>query len=503
MKFTTLFSAVALAAAMSVHADVTEIASDDFDSYAIPQGETSVALKDLEAFPGWTVGGSEDASKIVATHFAGKDQALELSTNGDTLTFDAETSSGSAATVTMTVEMVASDAPVSMDGDEDTHTALYLEKAEDATTGTLKAFSCDTQGNCWTTLATGIVCTNDDGEEDVAGTKFVADVEIVIDYEAGTAVYTVNDVTYDAIPLANPNTWGTTKKLNSVAFKGTGFVDDLFVGEETIVVDKATFIYELAGVQQGDASVLPIETFNFNDLVDVQPGYTYSAELFERAGDPAVDTPIEGVTIEVDQVTGEWAVTYEDFTAVVDHTYVVQITPEKIKLDFTINFYAGEDTDSELLDTVADFVLYGEAYGVIDTSAYDEVGAILYENGDDYVDDDTFTEAVVVNVFGCVSESETKTYTASEFFASITWTAIDPVAGTAEFAFTTDVELNEGDEVEDLAVVTVTELGSEDTGLYGTVTLDLENGTGSVEGLPTSEEADALFLIGLDAAGEL
>ena len=500
MKFTTLFSAVALAAAMSVHADVTEIASDDFDSYAIPQGETSVAVNDLEAFPGWTVGGSEDASKIVATHFAGKDQALELSTNGDTLTFDAETSSGSAATVTMTVEMVASDAPVSMDGDNATHTALYLEKAEDATTGTLKAFSSDNDGNCWTTLATGIVCTNDDGEEDEAGTKFVADVEIVIDYEAGTATYTVNDVTYDAIPLANENTWASSKKLNSVAFKGTGFVDDLFVGEETVVVDKATFIYELAGVQQGDASVLPIETFNFYDVVDPEVGYEYTATLWERTNEG--DTEIPDVTIEV-AANGAWAVTYEDFTAVVDHTYVVKIAADKIKLDFTINFYAGEDTESELLDTVEDFVLYGEAYGVIDTSAYDEVGAILYENGDDYVDDDTFTEAVVVNVFGCVSESETKTYTASEFFASITWTAIDPVAGTAEFAFTTDVELNEGDEVEDLAVVTVTELGSEDTGLYGTVTLDLENGTGSVEGLPTSEEADALFLIGLDAAGEL
>lgn len=485
MKLTSLFSAVAVAAAMGTQVFADTVASETFDAYAIPEGEDFVAVKDVEGFSSkWIVNKDLDESKIIATHFDGSGQALDLSTGGSDLTFPAETTSGMQATVSMKVNMVSSDTMVDMSGDSASHTALFLyqEGEDENAVYTLKAFSYDPdlEKNVWVDLAAeGFSITN--GED--------VDVSIAIDYNQSVATYTVKGTTFPAINLANPTTWDTTRKLSAVAFKGTGVVDDLFVSEEA-VGEYATFIFEIDDVEQATASYrVDVADFGFSAIMDPELGYISSAELWLR--EEGVDTTkLADLTVsELGAIAFDGTV--YDFAD--GATYVVKGI--KTAKPATIMIVNG-DSDNELIDSIettwfSSFTWAApegaswEFYEFAGDQYFEEVVAI------DSVEDDEIT----IILYGySAGGAEPTVWTADMVFGSISWTAFDPVAGTATFEFVEAEGFNfvEGDTMGTFQVVVSTELGGE-TSLAGTVAID--GAAGSVSGLPT--DGDALFLLGI------
>ena len=324
MKFTTLFGAAALVAALgaTAHAVPATVASDDFEY------EETGPVAEINAFSAnakWAVA-SGDTSKIVTTHFDGRGQALELATDGNLLQFNAGptgTTQDYEVTIEMKVEMVASDTPVDMSSDTTSHAAVYLYKPEGADSGTLKAFGYDAPGgtNKWYDLTAQNFALDD---------KDTADIKIVINYVESTATYTVNGTEFDSVPLANPTAWESTHKLSSVAFQGTGFVDDLFIKEEQVgtYVD---FIYEIAqGATTNVESTVQknIESaFQFDDLVDPVVGYTASVALYSCTN--GEETFIDNVPIVHDdnENSDSWSIdeSTTQYTDAVD-AYVVRLT---------------------------------------------------------------------------------------------------------------------------------------------------------------------------------
>ena len=345
MKFTTLFGAAALVAALgaTAHAVPATVASDDFEY------EETGPVAEINAFSAnakWAVA-SGDTSKIVTTHFDGRGQALELATDGNLLQFNAGptgTTQDYEVTIEMKVEMVASDTPVDMSSDTTSHAAVYLYKPEGADSGTLKAFGYDAPGgtNKWYDLTAQNFALDD---------KDTADIKIVINYVESTATYTVNGTEFDSVPLANPTAWESTHKLSSVAFQGTGFVDDLFIKEEQVgtYVD---FIYEIAqGATTNVESTVQknIESaFQFDDLVDPVVGYTASVALYSRTN--GEETFIDNVPIVHDdnENSDSWSIdeSTTQYTDAVD-AYVVRLT-YTLKQS-TVSIY---DENNNLIDTV-------------------------------------------------------------------------------------------------------------------------------------------------------
>lgn len=515
MKYTSLFSAVALAAAMGTQAfgDPTLVKMDDFESYQVDSvtNATNHTLMD----PNWDFL-PEDESQIVAgtvTETGSNSKSLKLNTNGGLATFNAQTTKDYAATVTMKVRMVASDSPVDMSTDTTTQAALYLQSTEEngVTTYELKAFSSDsTQGapvNVWVPLtATGFEIDHD---------NYDANVSIVIDYNDGTATYTVNNTTFTPVALANPNAWGTTKCLNSVAFKGTGFVDDLFVGEEKTGTF-ADFVYQT--VLDGGTNVVStteqnIEGFEMKAGVPAQTGYTAAVKLYSR------ENGVDNYLDDIDVVGGLWTVTDQTYAFVEGATYVVSIEYTKLQLAVTVNYYAGADTTSEKLDTVNATVPYGDTYAV-DVSEYDSTDEIVYGSagtyidgetayniGDTYDDTEPITAATTINVFGCTVGGEPTTWTAETTIkaGSLVFTAFNPATTprTATFTFTAadDYAPAQGDTLATLGVIVANTLDGTRS-IVGTVEFSVAEGVGSgTATLPAAANGEtSLFLFGLGDA---
>ncbi len=489
MKYTTLFSTVALAAAMSmrVSADPAQVAADNFDSYQLG-GAEAVAVKDIQAFGdhGWAVGG-EDASEIVATHFDNGGQALKLNTNGETLSLPAVTTENFTATVSMKVEMVASDTVVDMSNDTTTQTAVFLLKEdEEAAAGVLMAFSYDAQeGNKWVQLtADGFALDNGD----------TADISIVIDYTTEKATYTVNGTTFDAIALANP-TAAAAHKLSSVAFKGTGYVDDLFVGAEQTGTF-ATFIYEIAGVPQGNPQSKNISAAAFtpfSSYVEPQTGSNTVAVLYSRT--EGVDTEMATLTLTDDT----WSIT--DPTQFEEGgTYVVKVTFELKSV--TVNIVDDNDT---AIDTITSYKWFEPFSYTLPAGASIEgwsVGADDYEAEDPIAIASLEADVVTIVLHGYVAGQTAKTWTTADVVAnSFSWTGYDPAAGTATFTCTLSGTPAQGDTFGAFTVTTATVLGGSTTDQAVTVTPDLTalpTLTGTVSGLPTN--GTGLFLLGVKDA---
>lgn len=511
MKYTSLFSAVALAAAMGTQAfgAPTEVNSDNFEGYEVGSVTNAANTTQWNA-KHWSFEGDENDCQIVAgtvTETGSDSKSLKLNTNGGLATFAAQTTKDYAATVTMKVRMVASDSPVDMSTDTTTQAALYLQSTEEngVTTYELKAFSYDTTAdngngdNVWLPLtATGFEIDHD---------NYDANVSIVIDYIAETATYTVNGTEFAPIKLANPDAYANTKCLNSVAFKGTGFVDDLFVGEEQIGTF-ATFAYEtiLNGVttveDSGTSKNLDNASWSYVNIAEEVTGYEYTLKLYSREND--VDTDLNA-TITAD-ASGQWTVnasTYASFAG--GGTYVVKAEYTKLQLAVTVNYYAGADTTSEKLDTVNATVPYGDTYAV-DISEYPNVTDSDIEcNGETYDDAVPITAAITINVFNCSTGSEPTTWTAETTIGTLTFTAYDPALGTASFTWTAAAGYNfvEGDTAATLGVLTATTAdGVPAVDATATVTLHETTSplTGDVSGLPTTGNSLFLFGVGDKAA---
>ena len=525
MKYTSLFSAVALAAAMGTQAfgAPTEVNSDNFEGYEVGSVTNAANTTQWNA-KHWSFEGDENDCQIVAgtvTETGSDSKSLKLNTNGGLATFAAQTTKDYAATVTMKVRMVASDSPVDMSTDTTTQAALYLQSTEEngVTTYELKAFSYDTTAdngngdNVWLPLtATGFVIDHD---------NYDANVSIVIDYIAETATYTVNGTEFAPIKLANPDAYANTKCLNSVAFKGTGFVDDLFVGEEQIGTF-ATFAYEtiLNGatnvVDAGSSQNLDNASWAYSDIAEAVTGYEYTLKLYSRV-EGEDDTDLNA-TITAD-ASGQWTVdasTYASFAE--GGTYVVKAEYTKLQLAVTVNYYAGADTTSENLKTVNATVPYGDTYAV-DVSEYDSTDEIVYGSagtyidgetayniGDTYDDTEPITAATTINVFGCSTGSEPTTWTAETTIAtgSLEFTAFNPATRTATFTFTAadGYAPAEGDTLATLGVAVANTLTGAHS-VVGSVVFSVnEKGEGSgTATLPAAANGEtALFLFGLGDA---
>ena len=491
MKYTSLFCAAIAAMGMQAFAEPARVAGDDFnaDKYNLG-GLDAVEVKTIDEFSdnGWTVVG-EDQSAIVTTHFDNGGQALKLNTNGETLTLNAATQVNLTPTVSMKVEMVASDTMVDMTGDTTTQTALFLYKPdENAEAGTLMAFSYDTQeGNCWVALTDDNFTALDD--------KDVADITIVINYASEEATYTVNGTTFAAIPLANP-TAAATHKLSSVAFRGTGFVDDLFVSEEQTGTF-ATFIYELADEeptsQQKDISAA---NFSFSSYVDPQTGSNTVAVLYSRS--EGVDTKMSDLTLTDDT----WSIT--DASQFVEGgTYVVKVTFE-VKSS-TITIYKNSEDAANLLDTITQDWFTEFTFTPPQGAAFE--GWEL--DGEEQFDSEVSIASLEADAYVIVltgyegGQSGAKTWTTADVVAnSFSWTGYDPAAGTATFTCTLNGVPAQGDSFGSFTVTTATVLGGATTDQAVTIVPDLTalpTLTGTVSGLPTG--GNGLFLLGVkDAA---
>ncbi len=489
MKYTSLFCAAVAAMGMQAFAVPTEVASDDFEDYDLA-GLDAVEVKTINDFAGngWTVVG-EDQSAIVTTHFDQGGQALKLNTNGETLTLTAATTKDYTATVSMKVEMVASDTMVDMTGDDTTQTALFLYKPdENAEAGTLMAFSNDSAGgtNLWVALT--------DANFTALNDKDIADISIVINYANEEATYTVNGTTFAAIPLANPLA-AAGHKLNSVAFRGTGFVDDLFVGAEQTGTF-ATFIYELAGEDPATYSK-NIEDFTMDDELPAKTGYTPFAALYERAN--GEDTKL--ADLQLDANNG-WTVDETTYNFVEGGTYVIKADYELKSV--TITIVDGDNNDA-LVATVTDKKWFEsftwtapnggtfEGYTIGEDEFYDATVSIASLEADTYT--------VVLN--GYVAGAAGKTWTTADVVAnSFSWTSYDPAAGTATFTCTLNGVPAQGDTFGSFTVTTATVFGGAETDQAVTIVPDLTalpTLTGTVSGLPTG--GNGLFLLGVkDAA---
>ena len=492
MKYTSLFCAAIAAMGMQAFAEPARVAGDDFnaDKYDLA-GLDSVEVKTLNSFSanGWTVVG-EDQSAIVTTHFDNGGQALKLNTNGETLTLTAATTKDYSATVSMKVEMVASDTMVDMTGDDTTQTALFLYKPdENAEAGTLMAFSNDSTGgtNLWVALTDANFTALDD--------KDIADITIVINYAEEEATYIVNGTTFAAIPLANPNA-AAGHKLNSVAFRGTGFVDDLFVGQEQTGTF-ATFIYELAGEEPSTTSKdISSANFQFSSYVDPQTGSNTVAVLYSRS--EGVDTKMADLTLTDDT----WSITdasqFEE-----GGTYVVKVTFE-VKSS-TITIYKNSEDAANLLDTITQDWFTEFTFTPPQGATFE--GWEL--DGEEQFDPDVSIASLEADAYVIVltgyegGQSAAKTWTTADVVAdSFSWTGYDPAAGTATFTCTLSGVPAQGDSFGSFTVTTATVLGGATTDQAVTIVPDLTalpTLTGTVSGLPTG--GNGLFLIGVkDAA---
>lgn len=505
MKYTSLFSAVALAAAMSMQASAY-VVEEDFEDYALGSCTTNTATATDMTTAGWTFG-AEDASEIVSEDVSptSSSKSLKLNTNGELATLTASTTKDNAATITMKVRMVASDTPVDMSADTTTQTALYLEEVAAAVEGDdptyeLKAFSYDNTlgSNVWVTLtASGFT---------VPSNNFDAAVSIVIDYNEGTAIYTVNDTTFTAVDLANPTAWGTTKKLNSIAFKGTGYVDDLFVSEAQVGTF-ATFAYETiitnttTVVDANTSKNIGATGWSYEGIADAVTGYDYTVKLYSRAAG-ADDALLATLTPDN---AGQWVVdssTYNSFAE--GGTYVV-------KTEYTVK---------QSVVTVLDDASPANTIGVY-TQDWFTAWAFVTPSGASFtgwtLDNEEMFDAVEISSleadaytvvlvgYSAGGGSEPTTWTAATTIGTLTFTAYDPALGTASFTWTAAAGYNfvEGDTAATLGVLTATTAdGVPAVDATATVTLN-ETGetlTGSVSGLPTTGNSLFLFGVGDKAA---
>lgn len=493
MKFTTLFGAAALVAALGVtaHAVPTTVASDEFEY------EETGPVADITAFTAnakWAVQ-QGDQSKIVATHFDGGGQALELATDGNLLQFNAGaagTTPEYEVTIEMTVEMVASDTAVDMSTDTTSHAAVYLYKPEGADSGTLKAFGYDRVGetNKWYDLTAENFAIDD---------KDTANIKIVINYVDEEATYTVNGTDFDSIPLANPNAWRSSKRLTSVAFQGTGFVDDLFVKEEQVgtYVD---FIYEIAqGATTNVESTVTRDidsAFSVFAGVDDEVGYTPSVALYSRTS--GVDTFIDDVEI----VNDVWRIdeSTTTYTNTVD-AYVVRLT-YTLK---TVTINIVDENDDPIATETAD---WGTAYTYTLPAGATITGWLLGEN--EYTDQDPIeidplaADEYTITLLGYTAPASGAQEVADIVTtATLEWTAIDMAAGTVDFSFTPVAGFDATAEIGNMALTVKPTLASAQTFAVPCTNITFSVVSGAGTGTAMIDTAnlnvvDQAFLVGLE-----
>ena len=419
MKHTSLFCAVALAAAMGTQAfadyttyGATRVNEDFEHNLALPAFVTNVTA-DLNQQ--WTfVDG--DLSQIVAGPVSATGSTegahLELNTEGNDLTVNAAAVTTAKSEITMKVRLVASDSEPSI-ADTSVHAAVYLyENENDPTATALYALAYDTDAgeNIWTNIANAVTLPGLTNGCTVA-------LKVTTDFAAGTKTVTYEGVMINAenlnaivtnlafaplavdVPMANPNEV-EYNHLSSVSFRGTGGLDDLFVREVNDVDTTAHMIYEI--IQSGEDPIIVDGPDDFdvednpyygNVLPDLTSGYDPGTEvlsitLWERAS--GVDDA--EVTLDTQPTINGRNFSFGLSNAVLEagKTYVVKVEIGVPVVTYTVTFDAndasatGSMSDQTFTNNVAQnlkangFALAGSTFAGWATSS---AGEVVYADG--------------------------------------------------------------------------------------------------------------------------
>ena len=271
MKYTSLLCAAVVATALGAYAKdgaTTVVASATFDGAdagPITNSNVLASLENLEKGTRWTAQ-PEDESAIISAPismtedlagYSGK--SLLLNTQGQELSVSAGTQPSTKSEIKMKVRLVASDSFPSVT-ENDVHAAVFLLEEENGPTNGLYALSWDATlnnndgGNTWVQL-TGTNLNN--VAVTVTNGASVA-LKVVMDYADMTATYAafaLGDDPDQEVDNADYIELGTNsmsfaqndqiKYLRSVAFKGTGSVDDLFISSIEQKDTSATIVFNL------------------------------------------------------------------------------------------------------------------------------------------------------------------------------------------------------------------------------------------------------------------
>lgn len=355
MKYTSLFSAVAIAAAMGTQALATVRTND------VNVTEGTFEAKAIGA-AGTVLGGTwavqnEDQSEVIYAPLSSQDAVdgytankhLKLNTEGNELVWNPGTVNEPKSIIEMKVRLVASDtAPAISAEDTTVHAAVYLQVSEpvDANNDGLYAYTA----SGWSKLDAPF-------NAQLATGSMVA-LRVLMDYEAQTATYegcVLTDAEND-VPvyvnlgtknMANPTT-AQNRTLASVGFKGTGGIDDLFVTEIEETATTATITTKVWDtVIQG-----PSQQREITGTIDtIEAGSTYyssvdfdssfpdlvvkTVQLFEATFTTNSIEPLAITTNwtergwttapTIDSSTGGFSVTMANYTFVAEHIYEIRI----------------------------------------------------------------------------------------------------------------------------------------------------------------------------------
>lgn len=359
MKYTHLFGAAALAVAMGTQGlaltTTNTVYSQDFDGV---DTSTYTLMSDL-ALTGWSdpTASGEDADKsflvaapvsVSATDgyegYAGKH--LELNTDGHELVYTPTSGAitNTTAQISMRVRLVGSESdPTGLD--TDVHSAVYLKTDEnDPTFAALYAYSQPDATNEWVELSST-------GLTGLANGAVLA-LRVTMDYANQRATYEgvivtdapdadIADSDYvglGTIDMANVDTASVSGKvLSSVAFKGTGGVDNLVIRDFTVTASEANITFEVfedeivegeEPNQTGSGIIDTIANIPFSSAVDFDDAFSgkvvKSITLYEKGSTGNTELTLSS-PIVIDPVLGNFEVGMANYQFEAEKDYLLQI----------------------------------------------------------------------------------------------------------------------------------------------------------------------------------
>ena len=478
MKHTSLFCAVAIAAAMGTQALATvttnDIASITFEE--VSEGNEVYPVGPVGGFTGWTAQ-TEDQSEIIAAPLSSQDAVvgytankhLKLNTEGNELTWVPGTITEPKAIIEMQVRLVASDTAPTITSN-DVHAAVYLHVSEpaDPTTDGLYAYT----STGWDKLDTSAFNTN------LATGSMVA-LRVIMDYTARQATYegafledaeaaaaaAPNYVTLGTKNMANANHAQSQGHLASISFKGTGGVDDLLVQQITETPSTATVTFELWSDLNNPTAdetlqAQTIDTVAANSAVTAsfQTDLTNQTLTWKLYDVTTTTTECTWLVIPTADLEGNYDVTMTNFGFEVDHSYVVKVIIGTIPEP---SAYTGPVSGDLQILCAADETAYETASGA-----------------DDFVPL-SFTSIAIVDEIDENSGEPTGDKNIVAGFAATVIVSGESATATADFG-----------------VITSATLGGATTTLTGSVTATATGGTVTIP-MPSS---DALFIVGFTEA---
>jgi len=270
MKYTSLFSAVAVAAAMSTQAFAT-VTTNDVGAATFEEAKygNGGPISGLNLTPEWSVQ-SEDASEIITAPlstldsegYTGNNRLLKLNTEGQELVWNPGTVQQPEALIEMKVKLVASDTEPAISSEDQTiHAAVFLKIADETNPSPGDGLYAYTNDG-WKLLDTTNMVREATGDSNATG--FIANgstvaLRVLMNYNnegtgAKTATYEGALITDGVVgtffnlgtkDMANPDSAVTQGHLASIAFKGTGGVDDLFVSQITRTASTASISLQI------------------------------------------------------------------------------------------------------------------------------------------------------------------------------------------------------------------------------------------------------------------